>query len=518
MAPSGASQQPVVRHGLLAIQGNWAVVAWPVFVTSRASALAVGALGIAAVLGCGPQPVEARAVWVDGFEGLGHRRVHVYDRGQFDDFAVLGGSEPTERLRLDPRGRGVLIRSGERRGAWFDLDDGRRMPLLLPPSSLTGQSLVSFAHEALVWIDPADGSLAVVPLAPWLPLARREDGIAEPLVRAGTEHELSAGLAWTVAAARAPVLLTAERFDGRASFVRYPIRPDQPLVLALEATATGLNLPEAPRVQRSCETSLDCYVEVGVDPAGELAIFATSEAGPWQQFDRRSPSTAGPLALPLVLAEVRAGAGLRLLQLLDRRVSIWIGADQLYRYDRVQQRVDNLPLFGAPPLAWFSVADGSALVLISQAGPVYRASLDGLRVVNLETTECAGVGDPVVSPRGHWAAWTCVNSGVGSDFASGVIVRVSSAGLERLVGVPMVPVAIDDHGALLLYSTAQPAAEVNGVAASGRPRNLFVLDPDSVLTRIHDLEPGPAPVLIGAGELAVYLQGVALGVGRAAIP
>lgn len=477
--------------------------------TSHAS-LRIGLAALSVALsGCGPEAVDARAIWVDDFGGPGQRRIHIYDRGDLDEIEVLGASEAIERVRLDPRGRGVLVRTGDR-GAWFDLDDGRRLPLQLPPSSLGGQPRLAFAEQALTWIDPGDGSVVVVPLAMGLPLARRADGTMQPLTRA-IGSGLGAGAAWTVAASRAPVLFTGAQSGTRASFLRYPERAGQALVIALEATAEGLTLPASARESRTCATNLGCYAQVSVDAEGERAIFADDIGGPWQQFEGRSPATAGPLELPEALADAQLGSGLRLLQVLDRASSIWIGAGQLYHYDRVEDFVDSLPLFASGPLTWFTVDDGRAVVLVSNTGPVYRADIDGLHIVNLETTTCVGADPPKVSPDGRWAAWTCVDADAEVTAGSGVVVRVSAAGLERFVGVPMATLAIDDHGDLLLYSVESILNDaVDGVDVTTLPRNLFVLERGGVLTRIDDLEPAPTPVLLATGELAAYIQGVAL--------
>ncbi|HVI03021.1 MAG TPA: hypothetical protein VM869_30205 [Enhygromyxa sp.] len=469
--------------------------------TSRASALACVAT---LASGCGAEPVQARAIWVDDFGGEGHRRIHVYDRGELRDFEVLGQSEPVERVQLDPYGRGVLVRSGDRSGAWFDFDDGRRLPLLLPPTPFEGDTIVEFADRALTWIDPVDGGLVVVPLAPGLALARREDGTVAPLTR-------DTSLRWTVAAARAPVVFAAG--VGRASFHRYPTRVDQPLVIALEAQAVGLGaLPDSVIEARECVEELGCYASVSVSPEGELAIFADAEQGPWELFDRRSPSTAGPLTLPPSLAEAQTNHDLRLLQVLDREVSIWIGPGQLHRFDRARDRVDSLPTIFVPPMYWSTAAEGRAAILSSSAGPVYRADLDGVRALSVEITVCNNPSAPVVSPDGRFVAWTCTEYGDDLTAEAGVVVRVSASGLERYVGVAMATLAIDDDGDLLLYSVESTSDGLDAVGTTSVPQTLFSLAADGTLTRVDELEPAPSPVLLG-NELAAYIQGVALAEG-----
>lgn len=476
--------------------------------TSRASACA---WLLALLSGCGAEPVEARAIWVDDFGGAGHRRIHVYDRGEFEQFEVLGVGGPVERVQLDPSGRGVLVRSGERAAAWFDLDDGRRLPLLLPPSQPSsqlggGQPRYQFADRALTWIDSTEGSLLVVPLAPNLALDRRDDGTIVPLTRAGP-------LRWLLPAERAPVVLAAGVKGGRASFLRYPTEAEQALAVVVEAEAEGLSLPLSVEQSRRCAELLDCWTLVAVEPEAELAITSSSRDGPWQLFDRRAPALAGPLELPERLAEGAAKQRLRLLKVLDRSVSIWIGDKQIYRYDRAREQVDSLPVVLAPSIHWTAAEQGRALILSSSWGPVYRADLAGLQAINVESTTCANPSDPIVSPNGRWLAWTCTELGPEQVASSGVVVRVSSFGLERHVGVPMVVLAIDDDGDLLLYSVASTTTAIDMDGSSTVPRTLFSLSRDGVLTRIDELEPAPTPVLVG-NEQAAYIQAVALERGR----
>jgi hypothetical protein len=496
-------------------------------VTSRASAIASGAgrtglaqirragllagigigIGLAAtaLAGCGPEPVAARAIWIDDSQaGDGIQRIHVYDRGSIDAFELLGQREPVSRVRLDPRGAGILVRAGDRRGAWFDLDDGRRLPLLLPPAGFGSQPSVDFGPSALTWIDDADGAVTLVPLAPGVELERREDGSVIPLRR-------GAGFAWTRAAAQAPILFAAGLGGGRASFLRYPVTPEQAPGIVLEAEASGLALPANPSEVHACATTLSCSVQLAIEPEGELAIFAQDPAGPWQLFERRAAASAGPLILPETLAEAADGPGLRLLAVLDPEVSVWIGAGQLFELERGAGVVRNLPVFGSPPLHWSTADRGRAVILSSSAGPVYRADLTGLRTISVETSSCLVPSEPVVSPDGTWIAWTCVDPDAELVAASGVVVRVSAGGLERFVGVPMATLAIDDDGDLLVYSVQSSLVDqVDGVSPASVPRNLFTLARDGVLTRVDKLEPAPAPVLLGASERASYIQGVAL--------
>jgi hypothetical protein len=469
--------------------------------------IACSIAALCSTLACGGESVAARAIWVDGFAGEDARRIHVYDRGERYTFEVFGESAPKERVRLGPRGRGLIVRAGERRGAWFDLDDGRRLPLLLPPSVAGGTPPVEFAArgDALWWRDEVDDSLTLVPLAPGLALAREEDGSMVPLTEAGALH-------WARSCPDAPVLLVRET-EGDLSFLRYPDDDRDVLGIVREATAEGLPSPGSPTEAHNCLSATKCFSLVGVEPRGELAILAPGKDGPWYEFDRRAPEIAGELELPEPLASAATtGGGLGLLQVLDRSTSVWLGAGQLYRWDRANASVESVPLF-AQPLFWFSAERGRALVLLSSTGPMYRVDTERLEILNLETTDCtlAPASEPVVSPSGRWAGWTCLDPDSEVSAASGVVVRVSATGLERHVGVPMSALAIDDEGDLLLFSVESIYTDrVDGVAPTSRPRNLFVLSSEGVLTRIDELEPAPTPVLLGSSDIATFIQGAAL--------
>lgn len=471
--------------------------------------------GLCSVSGCTGESVDARAIWIDGYATDGTRRVHVYDRGQRYTFEVLGETEPAERVRLGPRGRGLLIRAGQRSGAWFSLDDGRRLPLLIPPSIPGALSVVRFSErgDALSWFDEVDDSLRLVPLAPGLELEREDDGSAIPLHRPGA-------LDWIVSSRDAPVLLVGHS-GGGASFLRYPDEQGALLAVVAEATvaATPLSLPTGHVDGRTCVSKTMCYTNIGLSPDGELGIVSVG-ADPdqdnkrvWYELDSRSAQVVSELELPEPLETASANGGLGLLAVLDRSVSVWLGAVYLYRWDRAAGIVDSVPVFAAPPLFWFPVERGRALVLLSTTGPMYRVDIQRLHTLNLEATDCslAPASQPVVSPSGRMAAWTCLDLASDLSAASGVVVRVSSSGIERYAGVPMTNLAIDDNGDLLLYSVESIYTdEVDGVAPTSRPRTLFALSRAGVLTRVDELEPAPAPVLLGASDIATYIQGAAL--------
>jgi hypothetical protein len=469
---------------------------WDGQAASHARVLACAA--VLACCGCGGDSVDARAVWVDGMGGGQARRIHVYDRGELHTLEVLGEADPRESIQLGPRGRGVLVRGGERAGVWFDLEAGRRLPLELPELDLDG-SQVSFTarDDALTWLDENDASLSLVPLAAGLALARNDDGSVRPLTEPGVVN-------WVVSSSDAPFLLTKDD-DGGARFLRYPDDEHDVLALVREAEVDELLLPATPEESHACGSGIDCYALVAIDPDGERVIASTTRGGPWRELDRRAPQLAGDLQLPEPLA---SASELRLLQALDRSVSVWIKPGALMRWDRRVAQVESVPLF-ATLLHWFPVARGRAIVVVSTSGPMYRIDRERLEILNLETTSCLPVSVPVVAPRGGWAAWTCQDEAKDPSGANAVIVRVSAGGVERHVGIGMAALAIDDAGDLLVYSIESTQTDVvDGVAPSDRPRSLFVLSNAGTLTRVDEFEPAPAAIAVG--EFATYVQAAAL--------
>lgn len=464
---------------------------------AAAHARALVCIASLASAGCGPDSVDARAVWVDGVAGGDARRIHVYDRGERYTLTVLGETDPRESIQLGPRGRGLLVRAGERRGVWLDLDDGRRLPLQLRGFDLDGSQVAFTARDdALWWRDAVQGFVTLVPLTAGIELARADDGSVLPLTEPGA-------VVWAVSSSQAPRLLTKDA-DGGARFLRYPDDVHDQVALVREAEVDALTLPHAPTEVHSCFSATDCYAPVAIDPDGDTALASTG--GLHVEFDRRAPELAGALQLPEPLASVST---LRLLQLLDRWVSVWIGPGVLYRWDRRTAQVESVPLFATPPLHWFPVARGRAVLVLASSGPMYRIDREQIEILNLETTTCIPVGAPVVAPDGRWAAWTCRDDTNESSATSGVIVRASAAGIERHVGIAMATLAIDDSGDSLVYSVESTQTDVvDGIAPTDRPRSLFVLTHAGVITRIDEFEPAPAAT--ATGEFATYVQAAAL--------
>jgi hypothetical protein len=190
---------------------------------------------------------------------------------------------------------------------------------------------------------------------------------------------------------------------------------------------------------------------------------------------------------------------------------VWLSSGLLHWWDMARDEVRSLPILGEPPFHVLAVEQGRALLFASTNGPVLRADLDGLRPLSLATTPCLAAGGPVASPRGGWIAWTCYDALTELAASQGVVVRVSTLGLERFVGVPMTPLALDDEGQLLLHSVQSVADDtLDGVDARDSPRSLFVLSREGVLGRVDELEPEPVAVFVESSEFGAFLQAAAL--------
>ena len=353
------------------------------------------------------------------------------------------------------------------------------------------------------------GTLSLVPLASGLDLDRDARGVAAPL-------ELEGLGPWTVSASQAPVVL-GRMSDQSASFIRYPDAGASSLELRESARIEGVELPSVAGLVQTCTTIELCGRTVAIAPRGERAIARpTSDA--FVALDARTRGYSGALSLPAEF-EPSAGLGqLSILQVLGTSFSVWASPGQLHLWDERGDQVESIPIFVRPPLHWTSAAGGEALALVSSQGPLIRVDADGIELLSLETSTCTIVGRfrPVVSPEGAWAAWTCVDEIAmdGDEPASqtggaGSVIRVSAAGVERYVGVPMRVVAIDDEGGLLLHSIESLASdEVDGISPRTRPRTLFVLSSEGVLRRVNELEPAPAPAVVDV-DVETYIQAVA---------
>ncbi|MCB9702090.1 MAG: hypothetical protein H6711_09360 [Myxococcales bacterium] len=471
--------------------------------------------GLGALVGCDTPVVEARALWLDEAHPGGDRTVHVYSRGALETAtleAAAGGhsTESALLVELDPRGRGALAMLGNAtpllvvdvpwvRAGYLDFDGRRALPLRLPMSGARGPAPVfSGRGDALAWIDACAGDLEVVPLDP---------SVVAPVIGEGADRRVKplrldlrgdaarpCPLEWGLASgADAPVLFAIEAVDqgntlelaqgGEIVALRYPASAgvDRALVELGRGVLPGVG-------QLAGGTA---FAGLGlVDPDGVALSLVAGPGEPCRIY--RWSWVAGESEA----ACVWSGDG-DVVAAISPRHYVVVRDDAVVRVDWLEGEEVALPLAGGRDRwTWKAVRGGRALVFIDRSGPILRVASDGLEVVNIEMTECPLAQDPVISPSGRWAAWSC---SVGFNEALDVVdsspltavVRASVGGLERYDGVAMWAVAIDETGELLLYSRADASLNTDLGEPAGSPRNLYVLGSDAELSRVDALEPDP---------------------------
>lgn len=485
------------------------------------SAALAGLTGLSA---CGEPPVRARAVWIDEVTQADQsRRLHVYDRGEIEDLQLLLPPElPLLRAQLGPAGRGLLIRSESENATYVDLEDGRHLPLrlTLPPNNVADPVQFSTSGDALYWREPDE--LFVLPLTPGAQLGWSDDGDwLEPL-----RAEVG-GTGWAVSAPAAPVLFTSDPIafwsedgqQGQGQIVALGYETDDGPATLKELARLNRAGPTQMRRQEDCSEAILCSSDWVIDPSGETLTLDLDQFDVGCRFTRwRWRGGGGEDCVPVPMELFDTATLLGLVAALDDDVLILRDHLRLHHLNMRSGEVSSLPILGEPPYAWRVVDGGRALVWISLEGPIIRADVSGLDIVTTVQTSCvtgSNSGGLEVSPDGRWAAWTCRPeldpTGNAISFQQSAVIRASSGGIERMEGVPMVVLAIDDDGNVLLYSTEDSdTAEEEGVAVSNKPLSMWVLTVDNVLSRIHPMEPTPEAMQLLARDQTTFIQSTAL--------
>lgn len=478
---------------------------------------------VVGLAGCGEPPVQARAVWIDEVKQEDQsRRLHVYDRGRVEQLQlVLPPDLPLLRAQMGPRGRGLLIRSDDENATYVDLEDGRYLPLRLtpPPNNVADPVQYTASGDALFWRTPDE--LSVVPLTPGAPLEWSSEGDwLEPL------HAHVGSTGWTVSALAAPVLFAADPIgfwseggnqgQGQIVALRYGETGTEALALR-ELGRWNRPAPSLLRRQQDCSEALLCGADWVVDPGGDTLTIDVNSFDAKCRFSRwrwGDPADDDCIAMPEALVDTSSLLGL--VAALDDDILVLRDHLRLHHLDLRTGQVTSLPILGEPPYAWRLVDGGRALVWISLEGPIVRIDRSGLDIVSTVQTACMPgpqSGGLEVSPDGRWAAWGCRPSEDPSrpSFQQSAIVRASSGGIERLEGIPMVVLSIDDEGNVLMYSTENSdTADAEGVAMSGKPLSLWALSTDKVLARVHPMEPTPEPMQLLVQDQTTFIQAAAL--------
>ncbi len=478
-----------------------------------------------ALSACDTPTVDARALWIDEEHVGGERTVHIYSRGAFETMTLRPSGEllddERESLVLDlgPGGRGALLMTADPRTlqeagaetfrvAYLDLDERRALSIDVPLGARSATPTFSARGDAVSWIDPCSRELAIVPTTAGA-AGRSVDGVLEPWTTALGEASFTCLRRWETASARdAPVLFAGDAsYEGEFGNVvvptpggeliafRYAEGPEDSREVVelgrgtLLGDVVGARPPE-------CDATVGCLGLVDPDGAALSVIGGPDEPCRIQRWSwvAQEGEAGEEEPAPGPTSCVWAGSG-DVLAAISQRHYVVLREREVVRVDWTTGEEVGLPLFGGGGWTWHLDRAGRTVVMVSRGGPMLRISSDQVELVNIVQTPCFFGQEPVVSPSGRWAAWSCLD-GLGVDpdadgtVPVGSVIRVSVAGLERYDGVPMWALSIDDEGELLLYSRADTALN-DLLQPATSPRNLYVLGSDRELSRVSTLEPDP---------------------------
>jgi hypothetical protein len=464
---------------------------------------------------CGEPAVDALVLWVEGQpDQAGNRVIRVYDNGErsyydFEPEGTAGASPRLLQLAIDERVRGI-VSSDQQRTLYFEIgpDGGRRGVL---DRSIVDVGEVSYDvladdfsltrnHDAVLR-GILGGEAQRWGMLPLLgPLSLRPTILAEP-------RAPDPGKAWTmVSATAAPVIVFAEtsgsplHADGAAVVMTYPgeawpgVDVGAPVELA-RTDLVGRALQDSASLGRLPAT--ECPDRICLSPSGRVVYtMAVSPCALWRW--RWTQGTGGvappPERIELSESACPGGADPFLLAALDDDTLMLDDLDRIYTYRLppvagASGVVRSLPKITLGAERLVRRKQGSVYVYLSAAGEMIRIDELGPRIVNTEASPCTAPDGVVVSPSGNWALITCTTVDFESSATAGVVVRVSSLGVEQYPGIGMLPLAIDDGGAALLYSYERDDDFDDRV-----PRGLFALSGEGELSRVDDLEPAPAVI------------------------
>lgn len=500
----------------------------------------LGIAGLAAVLGvlaCDTPVVDARAVWLDRVHVGGARTIHIYTRGEIETAKLSPSSDDQDPggellvLDLAPRGLGALVMAADPKSlqatqdslriAYLDFTGRRALPIDLPSGLRAPSPVFSARGDALMWVDPCADELAVLALGAGV-VESQAAGDERAFVPWTTALGGPADCQWnfaTASAADAPVIFTGALRDGEFGLVpaaggelrafRYADSADADAPVVELGRGQLLADVVGGRPQ-GCLDPLRCSGLV--DPDGESISIVGDVDEPCrvQRWSWLPVENEEGELVPAATICAYSGPG-QVVAAISPRHYVVLRDDEVVRVDWTTGEEVALPLFGGTRWTWRLDREGRAVIMISTGGPMMRISETEVEIINIVQTFCSFMQEPVISPSGRWAAWSCLdyvtedlleNGGVGESEGQplGSVMRVSVAGLERYDGVPMWTVAIDDGGSLLLYSRADTALN-EALQPTTSPRNLYVLSGDGELSRIDTLEPDPEPSRGSQGEL-----------------
>jgi hypothetical protein len=474
---------------------------------------ALAQLGLlAALAGCAPPTVDVVVAWVERRRDRdGNRQMRIYDRGEALSITIAPTVPHSDADRLaievDNRGTSIAV-SGPRHSMSVQaLDDGRRHRL--DPGHAGGGNLAAEffgARNGDAFVRGFEREAA--PALALLPTSSPQAGTVAVL-HAPIERDVGSW-AW-LGASDAPILVG---FD-------VPIEPEAELEVLAYPSDHGVGIGPIAQVESVARgrivgrtgtraaQRLWCPHGLCVAPEGSSV---TVLGGPctvqwWSWMDGidgidgtdgidgidmadDAMDEADPQPTSVVLQEGCPALGdPELIAQLEHDVVLLEDADRLYVADLTTGAVRPGPQLwrqgiGLPPAARMQPAQrGRAMVFVSQEGRIVHADASGVRVLNAEATSCVVPLAVVTSPSGAWTVATCNGDGSFLPRQVGVVYRMSTLGFEAYPGIPMLPLAVDDEGAALLYSFDPDDV---------RPRSLFVLTVDGRLDRVDRLDAEPA--------------------------
>lgn len=467
-----------------------------------ASAPGVLAAMLATAHGCATEAVDAVAVWLEA-DRADEYRIQVYDRGARWSFAlhptVAGTATDDLLIGVDGRGEGVTLAATVRgRTVYQSFSDRRRGSFgQVESSGRAYEQFFSYSRND----DALLREIENVPVLTLVLMALSGDrGMQSWTVHPTFEDAHRSRWAARTASA-APVVFWFERSDdppradGRVEAMAYPSihgttedagtipAVAEPTVLGWgRITARAIDPDLYPGRLRTqwcssglCASPDGTSVTALADQPCVLRWWSWLDAGtPWSPVDARE----------VVLPECPAELDPHLVAQLADDVVVLDDELRLYLFDLSAGTMQTLPKHGFSPLPFF-VDSGRALLLVSSQGHVARGDARGMRLVNAEQHRCTATSATVVSPQGHWVVQSCAAVDASLSTGQGLVLRISSLGLEQFIGIPMRAMAVDDGGNVLLYS-------YDATTAAAEPRGLFVLSGEGRLARVDELEPSPA--------------------------
>ena len=336
-----------------------------------------------------------------------------------------------------------------------------------------------------------------------LPLSGRF-GLEPSLVQ--TPAEPASDASWRfVSATDAPVMFWVEErgnpvhADGRVQALVYPSDFNAPLdvpepTVVANGMLQGRGIDDTNAPARA--TDGICRNRVCVSPSGRVLTTQADEPCAlwrWDWTEASSPDT--PLAATRIVLpdECPEDVDPFIVATLADDLVVMDDDQRIFLFDLSSNTMRAAPKIGDGLARVLLVDRGKVILYITFAGQVVRVDELGARLVSTEQSFCTIVDAIAASPSGNWVVMSCNGQSPVDGAPDGLIMRVSSLGLEQFAGINMRPVAVDDDGNAMLYS-------FDSDDSIAEPRGLFILSGDGTLARTDDLEPGPAPVAIPSEE------------------